>query len=266
MQPAVVVDGAQSHTSDMCNAVSFPASIAEFCHSAAQSVPSVCTPVKLSTQHNQVQHAPGTALHPAPSQDSVKRVHSCSAFTIHHSSYTGRRIETRCDIPTVSSRNTDGDRHVVTATASQQARAAIRSDQQWYDSQAPQPSLLSFDSVLPGRSSNSVTTQLQPRAFSISHPPSHPSLTPTDPLRNQSTAAAAAAAAAAGRQQECSAMETLRPNSRDSESGDSALSVDVSKISFRILTSGNGWAGQRGPCSPLTPIPDSPSSPLYWCR
>ncbi len=36
-------------------------------------------------------------------------------------------------------------------------------------SQDPQPSLASFDSAIPNRTSNSMTTQLQPRAYSASH-------------------------------------------------------------------------------------------------
>ena len=266
MQTAVTVDSNQSQTPNTGNAVTMPASVAELCPSDAQ--PSIhratLMPVKPSTQHCQVQHTSAALLDPATSQNPVKSLHSCSAFTDHHSSYAGKRINTQCDIPAASSRRTVGDRYAVTATGGQQARAAISSGQQWYDSQAPQPSLLSFDSALPGRSSNSMTTQLQPRAFSVSNPSSHPPFHPTSPLRNQS--AAEAAAAAAGRQQGCSAIEALRPNSTDSQPGGSALSVDVSKISFRILTSGSGSAGQRGPCSPLTPIPDTPGSPLYWCR
>lgn len=201
-------------------------------------------PVKPSTLHSQVQRESAAAVYPAPSQDSVERLHFCSATIPQHSPSTGSCTDTQCDIPTASSRHTDGARHTVTASATQQARAAATSGRQWCDSQGPQASLLSCDSAVPGRCGNSVTAQLQPRAFSISHPSSQTPLTPPHPLRHQS----AAAAAAAGRQQGCSAA--LTPDSKDSQSGDSALSVDVSKISFRILTSGAVCTGQ-GPPGPL---------------
>lgn len=265
MQTAVTRDSSHrqlSYTNN--NAVPLPLSIAELYHSNAQPVSSMHKPILVpSMPHNQVQHESAAARHSTTSEASVERLH-CSASIAQHRSFTGRCTGTQDNMSTASSRHPDDARRIVTATATQQARAAASLGQQWQDSQGPQPSLLSFDSAVPSRSSNSMTAQLQPRAFSVSHPSSQPLLTPPHPLRHQS--AAAATAAGSFRQQGCSANEALRPNSKDSQSGDSALSVDVSKISFRILTSDSGWAGQRGPCSPLTPIPDSPSSPLLWCR
>lgn len=254
LQIAVTVGSSQSQRPVRANAALLPAGIAEVCHSAAQSLPHarrpVLTPVKPSTQHCQLQHASAAAPSPAASQESITTVYSSSASIIHHSSSTGRRNDAQ--VPLESSRHAhDESRHILTATGAQQARVATSAGQQWYDGHAPQASLLSFDSAVPGRSSNSMSTQLQPRAFSASYP-----------LTQQS----AATAAAAGRDKGCSATAALTVDTRDSQSGDSGLSVDVSKISFRILTSGSGWAGQKGPCSPLTPIPDSPSSPLHWCR
>ncbi|KAL0034017.1 hypothetical protein WJX79_003416 [Trebouxia sp. C0005] len=61
-------------------------------------------------------------------------------------------------------------------------------------------------------------------------------------------------------------IEAVRLSSNAVPQQEPSLSPDVSKISFRILTSGSKWAGQRGPYSPLTPIPDSPNTPLHWCR
>ena len=221
-------------------------------------------PGKPSMQHRQVQHESAAALYPTTPQDSVERLHSCSAIPdTQPSSLSGRSSDTHPDICTMSGRHTDGARHVVTATGTQQARAPASFGQQWYDSQGPQASLLSFDSAVPSRSSSSVTAQLQPsEAESISHPSAQSPLSPPHPLRHHPSEAAAAA----GRQKGCSAAAALRPDNKHGQSGDLALSVYVSKISFRILTSGSGRVEQRGPCSPLTPIPDSPSSPLYWCR
>ena len=253
LQIAVQVGGSQSQPPDRANAALLPASIAQLCHPAAQSLPCECrpifTPVKPHTQHCQLQHAYAAAASSAASQDSSTTVHSSSASIVHRSSSVGKRSDAH--MPLESSRHSHGNRHILKAAGAQQARVATSEGQQWYDGHAPQASLLSFDSALPGRSSHSMSTQLQPRAFSASYP-----------LINQS----AETAAAAGRQQGCSATAALMVDTRDSQSGDSGLSVDVSKISFRILTSGSGWAGQKGPCSPLTPIPDSPSSPLHWCR
>ncbi|DBA74971.1 TPA: hypothetical protein ACH3X1_010314 [Trebouxia sp. C0004] len=116
-------------------------------------------------------------------------------------------------------------------------------------SPAPQASLASFDSAVPVRASSSMTTQLQPRAYSASH--------------------------ALGRQAQpdqtgclprMASIEAVRLSSNAVPQPEPSLSPDVSKISFRILTSGNRWAGQKGPCSPLSPIPDSPNTPLHWCR
>ena len=264
MQTAITADRDHSRTAKPGNAVLVPAGVAELARPTPHSVPSrpmsrQPTPVRHSAQPHPVQHVATAAT---ASQDYVQTLSSRSSPITQHSLYTVRRVDAQCDLPTgSSSRLASCGRHVVTATGTVQARKEIVSGRQWYDTPTPQPSLLSFDSALPGRSSNSMSTQLQPRAFSASQPLSHPPLTPSHPLTNQSEAAAVA-----GRRQNCSAIEALRPGSKDSQSGDSALSVDVSKISFRILTSGRGWAGQRGPCSPLTPIPDSPTTPLHWCR
>ena len=139
----------------------------------------------------------------------------------------------------------------VMAVSSRQAGSRRRAERQWHGSDGPQPSLVSFDSAVPARSNHSMSTQLQPRAFSASQV-----------LAGQPTTAQTD-----GRQApSCSSIEALNLGSKSSQASTSALSPDVSKISFRILTSGPRWAGQRGPCSPLTPIPDSPCSPLQWCR
>ena len=61
-------------------------------------------------------------------------------------------------------------------------------------------------------------------------------------------------------------QQFCRAGSSRASQAEADLSPDVSKISFRILTAGRNWTGQRGPCSPLTPIVDSPSSPLHCCR
>ena len=266
MQPAVTRDSNQSQLTSTGTAVALPTSIADLQYHDAQPVSSMhgstVNSVKPSTQHSLVRQGSAAALYPATPQAPVERLQSCSASVNQQSSSTGRSFDTQGIIPTASSRCTDGARHVVTTPGTQQARAVASSGRQWYDSQGPQASLLSFDSAVPSRSCNSMTAQVQPRALSVSHPSSKAPLTPPDPARHQS----AAAAAAAGRQQGCSAIEALRPDSKDGQSGDLPLSVDVSKISFRILTSIGGSAGQRGPCSPLTPVPDSPCSPLNWCR
>ncbi|KAA6419501.1 MAG: hypothetical protein FRX49_10599 [Trebouxia sp. A1-2] len=116
-------------------------------------------------------------------------------------------------------------------------------------SSAPQASLASFDSAIAVRASNSMTTTLQPRAYSASHA-----------LGRQ------ARPAQTGCLPRMASIEAVRLSSNAVPQQEPSLSPDVSKISFRILTSGSKWAGQRGPYSPLTPIPDSPNTPLHWCR
>ena len=207
-----------------------------------------CTAALHSSRHNHIRHANAQApcldylTHPALGTEP-----SASSITEHtSSSVTGLGGRPGRQQPASS-----GGSCAMTGVITRQAGSRRRAEQQWLGSNGPQPSLVSFDSAVPARSTHSMTTHLQPRAFSASQVLAcQPALFHTGGQQGPS----------------CSAIEALSPGSKNSWEPASALSPDVSKISFRILTSGSRWAGQRGPCSPLTPIPDSPCSPLQWCR